>query len=402
MAIVKTYTKDSPDVLVDVEIPDAPVDQPTDKTLGEKKEEPPVDKSPTEGEKKEQPVGDKSKDEPTDKKSDDEPIGSWFDEKYGIKTKKELYSTLETIDSVAQLNKKLEADLEAEKKKKVELEFESEDQRSAYEFTKSIPKDMQPEAVVTLGELRKIDVDAAAPKDLLRMKYLIEHPDLSRDKALYAFDRYYEKYLTVNLEKYDTDKERDDAKKDVEIDIEIKTAAAKKIIREQKEKYKPRENKTEPEKLNPEIERAVAQNAKSMDDFFSKNDKIAIPIEGTDQAITLALTDDMKKELRSASAWVGNPKMYKADGKLEGFGGPQELTKQLVGFLFLPQLTKQIHAQATMIADKKRIEDLGNTNPDRSGKGDVDTSNLKGMSMDEQNERLIQEKEQRKKQQQKR
>lgn len=360
-----------------------------EKLAAELKEKEDKDKSEKEkGEKA------KKKDAPDDK-AFDEIISKELSEKYEIKSKKQLIETLDLVDKAATLNDSLKKELEDVKKSKTEIKFASKDHEAAYNFIKDAPKDLQPERLITLGELKKIDVDKADAKALMRQKYIIMHPEISREDAEFKFDQFYDRKYNPKKEDFDSDEKFAKAEREAKISLTTSKVKAQEFLRKKQESYKVSEDKApEKPKVNEAVSKSIVQNSKEITEFIDKLEKVDIPM-GEGKKFSYKLSEEMRKELRTATAWVKNPAYYNEKGELPGFS-PKENTVSAIYHLFHDKLIPEIVKEAQKRAKSEQIEEAAGTQPNRTGKSGGEATKT-AKSIDEQNEELIRQKESKKK-----
>jgi hypothetical protein len=382
--------KEDPDDDEEEEPLEKPVDKKDGKKPAAKKEDPEDEDDEEEEEEEEAGAGkdkkkpeakEEKKEDPEDEDEDDEEeeelseedkafnktIAGRLGKKYGIKSLKALEETLSVVDDAIKGQKILETEIETLKKAEPKLKFESKDHEAAYEFIKEVPKGLQPERLITLAELRALDTENADPRQILRQKYILEHPELTREEVDLKFDRYFKKKYTINPEAFDSDAERQEEEKLAKITMKSDVAKAKSYIATQKDKFKaPEKEEEKPTEVSEPIKRNIASNVKQMNEFLDGFDKVVIPMEGGKFKFTV--TEDDKKALRSAMDWIKNPALYSEKGELKGFDA-QEQTISAFLALNHKRVLPEIWKQASRVASKKSIEEISSTSPGRKAKG---------------------------------
>jgi hypothetical protein len=387
-----------------------PLDKPVDKKKPTKKDEDPEEEEEEEEDsatkKPEAKKKEEKKEDPDDEDEDDEEdlseedktfnttLAGKLEKKYGIKSLKELEETLSVVDDAIKGQKILEEEIETLKKAEPKLKFPSKNHEAAYEFISELPKDMQPERMITLAELRAIDIDNADPRHILRQKYILEHPELTREEVDLKFDRYFKKKYTINPDNFDTDTERQEEEKLAKITMKSDVAKAKAYLATQKDKFKaPEKEEEKPAEVSEPIKKGIARNVKEMNEFLDGFDKVVLPMEGGGK-FKFTLTDDDKKSVRSAMEWIKNASLYSEKGELKNFDAKEHAISAFLALhhkRVLPELWKQ----ASVTASKKSIEDLSEKGPTRKVKGpDADKM---PKTEEEQWEELLKNKESKKK-----
>lgn len=350
------------------EDPDEDEDEDSEEEESDKEKKPEAKKE----EEKEDPEDEDEEDEEEELSEDDKTfnttLASKLEKKYGIKSLKELEETLGVVDDAIKGQKILEEEIENLKKVEPKLKFESKDHEAAYEFIKQVPKNMQPERLITLAELRSIDMDNAEPKQILRQKYILEHPELTREEIDLKFERHFKNKYIINPEKFDDEKERQEEEKLAKITMKSDVAKAKSYLATQKDKFKAPEKEEEtPVEVSEPVKKGIARNVREMNEFLDGFDKIVLPMEGGGK-FKFALNEDDKKSVRSAMEWIKNASLYNDKGELKNFDVKEHAISAFLALhhkRVLPELWKQ----ASKATSKKSIEEISETAPSRKAKG---------------------------------
>jgi len=291
-------------------------------------------------------------------------------EKYGI-DEAELNTQKESLTKFETRVKELEEQL----KKPKEPEFASEQDKKAYEFIKTYSPSMMGEALKTYSTLIDMDVTKAAEKDVLKEKYILSKPSLSRDKAGQLFESDFKKY-TLRRDDFDTDEDFNEAQNLKNIEREDDANNAREFLsKKQAEiKTKPVERKEETvvepkapvesvRNYNSQVDAFLAGNGKPFEGFTYKDSKdesinynVKLPAETIKKVTSL-----MKDHIQRAD-------LYDDNGKIPNFD-PQFLFKQ---FLMVsdPEAYDRMHTEKVIeLARTLKAEQIASTKPDKESKG---------------------------------
>jgi len=338
-------------------------------------------------EKKEDPAEEEeeegSEEEPTDKKEEtvqEERVGidDFLKEKYAkqyeISSEKDLDEVLESVDVLIKRNAELEKELETAKTGSDNPKFASEAQAKLWDFVKDVDPARIGDRMQVYSRLVGMDVEKENPRLLLEEQFILEHPELPRDRALKKFNyEYNQQYGELNRDNFDTDEAFKDAKELREINQEDAVHKARKVIKTEQAKLKT-ETKTQTEdktKENPTIKKSVTENVSTLDANMKDFNELIFSFTDKDEDdIAFKFTADQKKLVHSAyKAWIGNPVNYNEKG--EFVAGDIDFTqnvKQTAYLLFGDDIVETLHRRIMDLKDITRAEEIATKKPDRKAK----------------------------------
>lgn len=348
---------------------------------------------------------------PTEKKDTLPPPSGTFDKekfsKYGIEKEEDVFSTLDAVDDLMKENEEL-------KKRSTEVKHKSPTHEKLFNFLEQYPESTWNEVLKTGGEVLAIDVDAADGKKVLQEAFVLQHPMLSREDAIFEFEQEYaEKYNLKPKEEYEDPAKFEQDKRRAEIRKKVEEDKARQVVREAKSKLtveKPATPAAAPAQAPAEQVQVYTREIDNVLNGTTKGnglayiDKDFIRVKSDEKGeplINIQLPPDKVKELReTALIHVGNPGVYDKSGKIPNFDAAKG-TLQLAFALWPDWISQQMAKQVDILANIKKAEQIASTTPDK-----VETTqgkDVKGMSSDEQFRVMAQkEKEAREKNQQQR
>lgn len=354
-----------------------------------KKEEPgkKEDKS-EEKESKEEEKEEPKEEEVAEKKEADEPVSidSYISDRYAknyeIKNEEDLDEVLASVDNVLKENEDLKKQLESAKDTKPK--FKSEAQEKMWDHVKDIDPARFGDRMQSYSRIIGMDVEKENPKMLLEEQFILDHPDLPRDRALKKFgNEYNQKYGELNRDDFDTKEAFENAKELREIDLEDAVHKARKAMKAEQVKLKT-ETTTQTEdkvKENPAVAKNIKTNVSSIDDSMKGfNELIFSPTDDNKDDIPFKFNKDQKKMIHEAyKAWVGNPANYNSKGEfVAGEIDFDQNVKRIAYMEFGDEIFDTLHRRFTDKRNITRAEEIATKKPDRQAKvaGDQVKGNL--------------------------
>ncbi|HTJ52615.1 MAG TPA: hypothetical protein VL443_24335 [Cyclobacteriaceae bacterium] len=341
-----------------------------------------------EAEKKE-----KEQEEEETEESVDKILESKFGEKYGIKSEEDLSTILseseELLDEVASLRE----ENKALKEKPNTPSFKSKTNEAVYNALKDYDIDKLSDGIHMIAGLISMDLDKTDPKLILEQAFIMEHPELSLDKARKKFQRRFdEKYTIQNADDLDP-ADLKEKKEDLESDLEIDAAKAKKFIKEKQADFKTKsEDKVETEEVPKEIQEGIASHTKEFQEHMTGIDELIFADDDNDKHPFRYKFS--KEELGQIKKIVGdhlsNPNAYDGKGKLVGGFDPEEKFQQAAFLVAGPKMVEEARKSAARIAQIIKVEDVAQKKPKRKAVGSGD---IQDDSIDAQAERMAKKKE---------
>lgn len=313
------------------------------------------------------------KEEKKDEESDEQ-LNKLLQGKYG-----EDFKGTEDIDALIDYTEELETKIQTLEAKQKELEtakpkFASEAQEKVFEFlTKSgYDPSRLSDGLAAHAELVAMDVDKTDDKLILEKAYVIRHPELTIDEAKRKFNREYVRKYDVSKDKFENDADYEDAKEDARIDLKSEVAKDRKFLREQQEQFKakPAENKEEKPKENEAVKKSVAEHSKKLDTFLSKAGQLVFsPTDKSEDDFNYKLNDSQLKAIGNAlKSWAHNPTSYNEKGEIIG-GFDVDKQFQAAAFaMYGTEIMSHVYKHTKEIVTAERVENLGKTKPNRTGK----------------------------------
>ena len=308
----------------------------------------------------------------------DDILKSRYSKEYEINSAEELDNVLKSIDKLMEQNEELK--LQIENKKGHDL---PEDVVKTAEWLNGVgykPGNFA-DGVLTHATLVSMDIDNADGKQLLREKYIIEHPELTREESTRKFERYYNSKFVIDKEKFDDDDKLKDAIEDARIDEKSAVSKAKAFLKEQQSKTKVK-NQNKQEDQEPQVSEAVnlgiKQTSAEYDKYLNKLDDMTFEFNNDkEDNYTFKFSPEQKKSVQAmVKGWVSNPINYSKDGRLKGDdASPEEWIQRATFALFGKDLVSKLHEHLKTIVTTKRVEDIEKVKPTR--KGNIGGGNVK-------------------------
>lgn len=353
-----------------------------DKTDPAKKDEAKDKKNP---EKKDEDKDEKKNEQPA---IGDELVAKAFEEKYDISSFKDLEETLDGVDKLVEAHNTLKAEHEALKKGKGsgEPKFESDGQKKAFEFlTKSgYDPSRYSDGLMAHATLSTMDLKNADPKSILEQDYVLQHPELTRDEALYKFKKKYEKDYVVDKTKYgdDADKYEDD-KKDAEIELKSAVAKATDRLRKKQEEFtaNPAEDKggakkESADKPSPEVESGIKTTVADFTAYLDGFETIIFSDEkDPENQFTYQVPKKYLKQVREHGIkFLSQPGNYNEKGKIPEHDA-EDYAHKLVMALSAEDLVEKLLRHTKQKAQIIKAEKIAEKKPeDKGGKVDANAT----------------------------
>lgn len=342
------------------------------------KEEEKEEESSEEESEEESQEEQESSEEVTDEKKEETPvsiddyISGKYAKEYEIKNEEDLDEVLESMTTVLQENEDLKKQLESSKDTKPK--FKSEAQEKMWDFVKDIDPARFGDRMQSYSRIVGMDVEKENPKMLLEEQFILEHPELPRDRALKKFNfEYNQQYGELNRDNFETKEAFEDAKELREINLEDAVHKARKTIKSEQAKLKTETTTQTEEKVkeNPVVVKNVKANVSEVDDKMKGfNELIFSPTNDTKDDITYKFDKDQKKMIHDAyKAWVGNPANYNAKG--EFVAGEIDFTENVKRIAYMEFGDEIFEKLLSRVTDKKHImraEEIAARKPDRKAK----------------------------------
>lgn len=347
----------------------------------EKKEAPAKEEAEAEAEEKEEEKEEPAKEEAPAAKKEEEAeeekpvsIDDYLKGKYAdmdIKSEEDLDGVLESMDVLVKRNEELEEELKTAKTDKPK--FKSEAQEKLWDFVKDIDPARIGDRMQVYSRIVGMDVEKENPRLLLEEQFILDHPELPRDRALKKFNHEYnQKYGELNRDDFDNDSAYKDAKELREIDLEDDVHKAKKIIKAEQAKLKT-ETTTQTEdkpKENPVVAQSIKAITTELTDYVKDfSELIFSPTDKEEDDFHFKLSKDQVKTIHNAvQVWVKNPTSYDAKGNLIGGWKIDEQIKQTAYLLYGDDIIEQNYQHALKLKDITRAEEIATKKPDRKAK----------------------------------
>ncbi len=247
-------------------------------------------------------------------------VKAFFDselaEKYGIKSKDELFGILEAVDKIKEENTSL-------KGRPTEPVFANDKQKNIYNFLQEY--ESLGEGMETVARLNNIIPQDMTPDQVLRETFILENKDLTREQAARVFDkREIKKYENPKKkEDYEDPQEFEDDNEMLKIQKDRDVAKGRRTLTENKEKLKIEAKSKREVALKDDAPavppQAVARYTKEIDGFFKDFNALTYSEDDGSNEVTIKLSDKQLIDLKEAAyAHVKNPSLYK-DGEIENF-----------------------------------------------------------------------------------
>jgi hypothetical protein len=305
-----------------------------------------------------------------------------YAKQYEISSEEDLDKMLESVDVIIKRNEELEQELITAKAGSDNPKFASEAQSKLWDFVKDIDPARIGDRMQVYSRLMGMDVEKENPRLLLEEQFILEHPELPRDRALKKFNyEYNQQYGELNRENFDNDEAFKDAKELREINQEDAVHKARKVIKTEQAKLKT-ETTTQTEnkvKENPAVVQSIKQINTELGEFTKGfNELIFSHTDKEEDDFHFKFSQEQVKTIHNAvQTWVNNPSSYDAKGNLVGGWKIDEQIKQTAYLLYGDEIIDQIVQHALSLKDITRAEEIATKKPDRKAKtagDDVRTS----------------------------
>jgi hypothetical protein len=318
----------------------------------------------------------KDKDDPDSEKEEfdgpDAYIKETLGEKFEINTESELLERLEAADEILQENEELKAQLK--EKGEAKPKFDNDGEEKLFKFIKDIgynPAKFS-EGLQTYARVMSIDENTDG-RIAMEEKYILDHPELTREEAQYKFSKHYTKnFAPLNRDDFESDEEFKEAEKERQIDKKTAEAKAREVIAKKQKDFKStsdKEDKSGPE-VNEAVSRSIERNAKEFESHISAVTEIIFsPEESEDDDFALKFSPDQLKKIRAVcDNWIKNPANYDEKGKLIGDQDPEVNFKRAAYLLFGDEIVAKNYEHAKTIYSIQRAEQISTTTPNRKSK----------------------------------
>lgn len=358
--------------------------------------------------KEDEPGDDKSKEKPKKTEQDDdggnEPeettpdefIKNTFGEKYDIESQEELEERLEIFNEVVEENKELKKQLkEVEKNPK----FDSDAEKKAYEFVKEYGVERVTDG--TYAALITMDPDKTDKRILLEEQFIMEHDEYTRDEAKRKFKKVFDKeFGPLNEDDFKTPEEFKEAQEERELDLKAASEKAKKAIKKYQADFKgkPNDKKEDKTVVNEAIQKSIATNAKEFEKELAELETIDYSLsDDPEEDFSVQFKKDQLKAIRAVcESWVKNPVNYNEKGELIAKMDPETVFLRAARMLYGEEIEGKLIEHTRKVYSIKRAEEISEQTPaSRKAKGPSATG--VALSEDEQLQKLIEEKKNKKK-----
>jgi len=344
---------------------------------------------PADGDKPEEVVEESEEDPDPDAKIDDF-FQEKFSEKYGIENEAQFQEVLDRSFELLDENEGLKKEVEELKKAPKDPIFKSETQKAVYDAIKDYDPERIPDGIQMMAGLINMDLDKTDPKLILEQEFIMQHPELSIDKARKKFQRRFEDKFSIKEEDFDSVEAFKDKKDDLEDDLTIEAAKAKRFIKEKQQEFKKiSEDKSQPEEqVNKEVLSSIASNTKAFDEHLNGLDNLIFEVEEDSKNPFIYKFD--KAQLTQikvvADGYLKNDKMYDEKGKLKDIFDPEAIFQRAAFALYGPAMMEEALKSAKKYAQIIKAEQIAKIKPDRKPKSSGD---IQDESIDAQTDRLM-------------
>ena len=379
-------------------------DEEEDSTSGKKKEDEPEEEeeeeeAETEEEAAARIAAEKEKEKDKEKEEEEEEVEvteeqvneileAKFGEKYGVKSEEDLATILseseELLDEVASLRQ----EVKELKEKPTGPVFKSKTQEAVYNALKDYDPERLPDGIHMVAGLINMDLEKTDPKLILEQAFIMEHPELSLDRARKKFQRKFEETYTISNPDDLEPAELKEKKEDLESDLEIAAAKAKKFIKEKQAEFKVKsENKIETEEVPKEVQEGIASHTREFEEHVSGIDELTVADDDNDKYPFhyKFSKEQMGRIKKVVGDHLKNPSSYDAKGKLIGGFDPEEKFQQAAFLVAGAEMLQEARKSAKKIAQIIKVDEVSTKKPKRVAKSSGD---VQDMSIDAQAERL--------------
>lgn len=322
----------------------------------------------------------------------DDVIQDLFSEKYGIKSESEFHEILDQSVELLNENEKLTARIEELEKAPKGPVFKSENQKAIFEMIKDYDPDRVPDGLSMIASLVGMDLATTDTKLILQQEFIMQHPELSIDRARKKFESKYNEMYTIDEDSFEDQEKLKDKKEDIESDLIIARKRAEKFIKEKQQEFKIKsEQKEEPVKVNEEVQSSIAKNTSEFDEYFDGLHTLIIPKEENDKTPFKYKfsTEELKRIKIVVDNHLKNPGAYDPKGKLiGGFDAHQNFETAAFAVCGV-RIAEEALKFAKNLAQRMKAEDIAKKKPDRKPRAE---GQPQSMSIDAQAERLAKQK----------
>lgn len=314
-------------------------------------------------------------------------------EKFQINSEEELIETLESVDKLLEENEELKAKLE--EKGETKPVFANAAQEKLFNFINDIgyAPEKHGEGLQTYARVMSIDKETDG-RIVMEEKYILDHPELTREEAQYKFGKHYTKnFGDLKRDDFESDEEYKEAEKDRKIDKKSAEAKAREIIEKKQKEFKSSPDKKDE---TPLVSEAVAKGIEQTSKVYSEHlnqvkELVFSPTEDEDDDYAYVFKPEQLKSIRAlCENWLKNPANYDKKGDLIGGTDPETSVQRAAFTLFGPDIVARNYEHAMSIASIQRAEEISTQKPNRVSKtGDAGKVVL---SAEEQNQALIEQK----------
>ena len=393
-----------------MEIVDAPVkeekasttevetEEKEDPDPAETEEEEKVDPAAEEEEEKEEkePAEEEKEEEKKDKVEEPQAVDDYIKEKYsemGIESEADLDEQLAAYTELQTKYKSLEEEISALKESEGKPKFSSTQEEKAFEFLKEFDITRMGEGMQTLARVVTMDLDSADPRIILEEKFILDHPELTREESLRKFSRDYKKKYTAEKESFDTEEAYNEEMQDLKIEEKSAVAKAKEYLAKKQKEFKsaPKEAAADI-KSNPVVQTNIQKNVSALDGYIKTFDSITYaPTNDEKDNFPVKFNKGQLKAIHNAAKeWVSNPMSYDADGTVTGGFDPDQSIVKIAYLLYGEDILAKMYAHVTSQADIKRAEKIATIKPNRVAKTVVEK--VSGVSEEKQWDMMVRKK----------
>jgi hypothetical protein len=361
--------------------------KPTENQDSDKDKDPDPDPDPAPGDKEPEPdaLGEKDPDpdkdldpnadqDPNPKKEDesitaDAYVANVYGEKYGIKTESDLTTVLDNALDLQDENDTLKAELVTAKADAGKPKFSSDKQQKAFEFLQQFDVDKQGEALDTFAKLITMDVEKSDDMMILEERFIHEHPEYTRPEAQRMFTKQHGRKYNLKKEDFDSEDAYNQEVADLAIEKKGEVARAKTFLKDKQLTYKPKATEDKKPSVPEAVTKSIEKNTTDYAAHAEKTNELVFERNG--EKYTFKFSAEQKEKIaKSVAVWVKNPANYDGNGQLLGIKTPSEMTKAVVGGMFMDDVISAITDQVKNSATIKRVDEINGKKPEkRTGPG---------------------------------
>lgn len=358
-----------------VKTEDEPIEEEAPDPDAKPKEEEPKEEEPKEEEPKEEEPGEKEKEPEVVNQGVDDFIKEKYSEKLGVETEDALDEKLEELIQLSTEHEALKAELAELKASEGKPKFSSKQEEKAYEFLKEFDVTRMSEGMQTLARIVTMDLEHAEPRIMLEEKFIIEHPELTREESLRKFSKDYAKKFTVKKEDFESEEAYKEELEDVKIEEKSAVAKAKDFLAKKQKEFKaaPKEESVEA-KTSPVVQTSIQKNVAALDGYIKDFNSITYaPTKDEKDNFTIKFTKEQLKTIHEATkGWVRDSNAYDDKGEIKGGFDPEKNVIKVTYLLYGEDILAKMYAHVMSQADIKRAEQIATKKPDREAKTAID------------------------------